>query len=140
MGIEYGFGFFMCLRAIFIRVFMKLTVLLAIVIALISSAAFAGPDLFCSYYHSKRVVKIATEHSEYDKNRHCSVSCMLALKCNNQEVMMVGVLKEIQDVFGPGEADAEDLKADAFGISLVSSRAAKTDLQCLTQCDLYYHE
>ena len=119
---------------------MKLTVLMAILIASISSAAFAGPDLFCSYYHSKRVIKIATEHSEYDKNRHCSVSCMLALKCNDQEVMMVGLLKEIQDVFGPGEADAEDLKADAFGIGLASKGAASTDLQCLTQCDLYYHQ
>lgn len=83
---------------------------------------------------------IASEHSEYDKNRHCTVSCMLALKCNDQEVMMVGLLKEIQDVFGPGEADSEDLKADAFGISLVSSSAAKTDSQCLTTCDLYYHQ
>jgi hypothetical protein len=119
---------------------MKLTVLLVLLIASLTNTALAGTELFCSYYHSARVIKIATEHTEFDKNRHCTVSCMLALKCNNHEVMMIGLLKEIQDVFGPGEADSEDLKADAFGISLVSSSAAKTDKQCLTQCDLYYHQ
>jgi hypothetical protein len=65
---------------------------------------------------------------------------MLALKCSGQEVMMVGLLKEIQDLFGPGEADADDLKADAFGISLAAETAARTDVQCLSQCDLYYHK
>lgn len=119
---------------------MQLTIILTVLLASMIGSAQAKPDLFCSLYHSKRVIKIASEHSTYDKNRHCSVSCMLALKCNDQEVMMIGLLKEIKDFFGPGTADQEDLKADAFGISLASKGAAKSDSQCLSQCDLYYHQ
>lgn len=105
-----------------------------------STVALASPELICSLMNSKRVIAIAQTHSTYDKNRHCSVSCMLALKCNDQEVMLIGLLKEIKDFFGPGEADQEDLKADAFGISLAAKHAAITDDQCLSQCDLYYHQ
>jgi hypothetical protein len=57
---------------------------------------------------------------------------MLALKCNDQEVLMLGRLKEFKDVFGPGNAEAADFKADVFGASLTS----KTAVECLSQCDL----
>jgi hypothetical protein len=103
-----------------------------------SSVALAGPELYCSLKNSKRVIAIAEAHSKYDKNRHCTVSCMLALKCNDQEVMLIGLLKEIKDFFGPGDADREDLKADAMGVSLASKGTATTDIECLNQCDLYY--
>ena len=48
----------------------------------------------------------------------CTASFMLALKCNNQEVLMLGMLKEFKDVFGPGNAEAADFKADVLGASL----------------------
>ena len=57
---------------------------------------------------------------------------MLALKFNDQEVLMLGRLKEFKDVFGPGNAEAADFKADVFGASLTS----KTAVECLSQCDL----
>ena len=91
-----------------------------------------------SLSHSKRVIAIAKAHSKNDKNRHCTVSCMLALKCNDQEVMLIGLLKEFKDLFGPGDADQADIEADALGISLAAKGAARTDQQCLKQCDLYY--
>ncbi len=102
------------------------------------SVQAGGGKFFCSLKHSKRVIPIATSHSSNDKNRHCTVSCMLALKCNDAEVLMVGVLKEFEDVFGPGDADAEDIKADRHGIRLVRTDRAKSDLECLEQCDLTY--
>ena len=139
MGKFRGHGMNWFNQATFTKVFMKLTVLL-LILSFFVGQALAAPDLICSLYHSKRVIKIASEHSSYDKNRHCTVSCMLALKCPDQEVMMIGLLKEIKDFFGPGEADVEDLKADAFGISLASKRAATSGSQCLSQCDLYYHQ
>lgn len=51
---------------------------------------------------------------------------------------MVGMLKEFKDVLGPGDADGADIEANSTGISLASKRAARTDQQCLDQCDLYY--
>lgn len=112
--------------------------ILILVTLFTSTMSFARPEIFCSLYHSKRVIKIAEKHSTYDKNRHCTVSCMLTLKCAAEEVLLIGTLKEVKDFFGPGEASTEDLKADAFGISLASKGAARTDNQCLSQCDLYY--
>ncbi len=119
---------------------MKNILIFCLALTSFSSVALAGPDVFCSLKNSKRVIAIASAHSNYDKNRHCSVSCMLALKCNDQEVMLIGYLKEFKDFFGNGEASEEDIKADAFGISLAAKGAAKTDQQCLSQCDLYYHD
>jgi hypothetical protein len=63
---------------------------------------------------------------------------MLALKCNDAEVLMVGMLKEFKDVLGPGDADGADIEANSTGISLAAKRAARNDQQCLDQCDLYY--
>ncbi len=114
------------------------TLITIILGTLITSQASAKPAVFCSLYHSKPVIAVATAHSKNDKNRHCTVSCMLALKCNDSEVMMVGLLKEFKDVFGPGDADSEDIEADALGISLAAKRSARTNQQCLNQCDLYY--
>ena len=104
--------------------------------------SFASSDdkIFCSLLNIKRIKAIATTHSTFDKNLHCTVSCMLTLKCGAGEALAMGVLKEIQDLFGPGTADVEDLKADKFGIGLATSQAARTDSQCLEQCDLYYHQ
>lgn len=115
-----------------------ISIILGSLISFSASAAPAAPAMLCSLYHSKRVIALAKAHSKNDKNRHCSVSCMLALKCNDNEVMMIGLLKEFQDVFGPGDADSEDIEADALGISLAARGAAKTDKQCLSQCDLYH--
>ncbi len=106
----------------------------------VSFPGSAGTELVCSLLNSKRVIAIAEKHSTYDKNRHCTVSCMLALKCDEAEVLIVGTLKEIKDFFGPGNADREDLKADAFGIKLATKGAAKNDRECLSQCDLYYQQ
>jgi hypothetical protein len=107
-------------------------------LSLISTQALAAPAMVCSLYHSKRVIAVAKAHSQNDKNRHCTVSCMLALKCNDTEVMMIGLLKEFKDLLGPGDADQEDIEANALGISLSASGAARSDQQCLNQCDLYY--
>lgn len=103
-------------------------------------ASQASTAFFCSIYHSKRVINIASNHSAYDKNRHCTVSCMLALKCPNKEVYSVGYLKEFRDLLGYGQPDRADLEANAFGISLVSKRVVRTDEECLSQCDLYYNQ
>lgn len=105
-----------------------------------SMAAPTGSTFVCSLLNLKRVKAIAINHSRFDKNRHCSVSCMLTLKCPALEVLSVGVIKEIKDLLGPGTPDINDIKADAFGVDLVLSQAARNDTQCLSQCDLYFHE
>lgn len=106
---------------------------------LLSFPALAESNRFlCSLKHAKTIIPIAEKHSSYDKNRHCTVSCMLAIRCNDNEVLLVGILKEVKDFFGPGEADKEDIVADRYGVDLVRYKRAKTDKECLDQCDLRY--
>lgn len=88
--------------------------------------------------HADKVVAIAEKHSDYDKNKHCSVSCMLALRCNNREVLMIGYLKEFRDLLGKGSAETRDLAANRYGIDMVKLGRARSDRECLLQCDLRY--
>lgn len=104
-----------------------------------SVIAEAKPQrLLCTQKLARIVVPIAEAHSSYDKNRHCTVSCMLALSCNDGEVLLAGILKEFKDVFGAGNAELADLIADRHGISLVRTDRARTNQECLEQCDLRY--
>lgn len=114
-------------------------ILFLILLMSVSLSASAKPKkLFCAYRNAKIVIPIAERHSTNDKNRHCTVSCMLALRCNDVEVLVAGYLKEFQDVFGPGDADAQDIVADKYGISIVRNNRADVDRECLEQCDLRY--
>lgn len=113
--------------------------LIFILMMTVSLGAVAKPrKLFCAYTNAKIVVPIAERHSSFDKNRHCSVSCMLALRCNDTEVLVAGYLKEFQDVFGPGDADENDIIANKYGISIVRNNRADNDRECLQQCDVRY--
>jgi hypothetical protein len=113
--------------------------LVLVIVALFSLPALALPqDMICSYRNAKIVIPIAQKHSGYDKNIHCSVSCMLGLRCNTREVLLIGVLKEGKDLVGPGDCDEQDYVADKFGVDLVRQKRAKTDQECLEQCDLQY--
>lgn len=113
--------------------------LILILLMTVSLSASAKPKkLFCAYRNAKIVVPIAERHSTFDKNRHCTVSCMLALRCNDVEVLVAGYLKEFEDVFGPGDADGQDIIANKYGISIVRNNRADVDRECLEQCDLRY--
>lgn len=113
-------------------------ILLIILCLSFNAIGAEGKSALCTIENAKIVIPIAEKHSSYDKNRHCTVSCMLSLKCNRLEVMMIGYLKEFKDVFGPGNAEVEDIKADKYGISLVRTKRAQSIPECLQQCDLRY--
>jgi len=105
------------------------------------SLAFAesNKQFICSYIYSKNVIKKAESHSSNDKNKHCSVSCMLTLRCPATEVMAVGALKEFKDLFDSGNAEVADLIADRRGIIFVLNSQANTDTECFLECDKFYY-
>lgn len=118
---------------------MKLLIAIILLSGSVLANAGSTPDkLICSIKNAKIVIPMAERHSTNDKNRHCSVSCMLSLRCQREEVMILGILKELKDVFGPGNAERDDLIADKYGIDLVKHGRARTDLECFEQCDLRY--
>jgi hypothetical protein len=112
--------------------------LVMILLITIGFKAEASSAIICPMLHLKRVVRIAEAHSGYDKNLHCSISCMLSLKCPAQEVLTIGVLKEIKDIFGPGEADFKDMQANLVGVQLVLRGRARSAQSCMDGCNNYY--
>ncbi len=114
--------------------------LIGILTILISFSAKAERTAICSMYYASDVKKIVEASGQFDKFKHCGVSCLLALRCPSADVLQIGILKELADVFGPGNAEWDDLEADYAGVKLVTSKKAKTDKECLSQCHQAYPE
>lgn len=117
---------------------MKILLLTFFLMTLVLPAHAAKKKLICSRADIDKAIKVATSHSQNDKNRHCSVSCLLTLKCNSNYVLGLGIAKEIKDATGKGNAEWADFEADRMGIALVLSKRALSNRECLSQCDLYY--
>ncbi|MGC8817732.1 MAG: RHS repeat-associated core domain-containing protein, partial [Candidatus Hadarchaeum sp.] len=70
-----------------------------------------------------------------DKFYHCLFSCWIATECGPIGALCVGVLKEIIDALGPGEASWEDLAADLAGIECAQrSKAGVCKHTCYECC------
>lgn len=85
---------------------------------------YANPKsekMICSYFRAKGFEEELRRYGGTDKFMHCTMSCYLAARCGTSESAIAGILKEIIDVFGPGNAELADLKANAKGISFGSS-------------------
>lgn len=71
-----------------------------------------------------------------DKLKHCTLSCLVARRCASWEVDVVGILKEILDLFGPGNAEGSDIEANRIGINF--SDITKNDDDCFRFCKQVY--
>jgi hypothetical protein len=112
----------------------KIIVLFLSLFILTTAQAAEKAAMICSVLNYSKVKAKVEAEGSYDKFKHCAVSCLLTLRCPAVEVMQLGVLKELADMFGPGNAEWDDLKADADGIKLVTSKKARTDQQCFRGC------
>jgi hypothetical protein len=118
------------------RIFlMKTIIILALLFGSLSSFA---KELMCSREVIDQSVAIARQHATFDKNMHCVTSCLIALRCSALATYSIGVGKEIKDIFGPGNAEMADLRADRVGLDLVRSSRVRNRRECLVQCDSYY--
>jgi hypothetical protein len=73
-----------------------------------------------------------------DKYKHCTLSCMLALRCGPSDSISLGLLKEIADLLGYGTPDIEDIRANAKGIGFVVKFKAFRDSSCHRLCRQAY--
>ncbi|HAZ12446.1 MAG: hypothetical protein A2X86_16900 [Bdellovibrionales bacterium GWA2_49_15] len=75
-----------------------------------------------------------------DKTKHCALSCFLTWRCGPLDAWELGALKEVWDLFGPGQAEWSDLEADGrgifFGVRVGIGR--KADRQCINLCKSIY--
>lgn len=128
---------------------MRISHIVFVILCLWSTASLANRDFICKPSTIRAVraeVTARTQRMEQanhcdrtnDKNMHCAVSCVLTLRCFSTDVLILGLGKEIVDVFTPGDADLRDLKADFRGVDLASSGRARNRADCYRQCDAYY--
>jgi len=96
--------------------------------------------ILCPTFYYSSVKKTVEANGAHDKFKHCAVSCLLALRCPAVDVLELGILKELADMIGPGNSEMDDLKADYYGVGLVTSLKAKTDKACISQCHKLYPE
>ncbi len=109
----------------------------------ISMTAFSAPnyhaDLFCAYDAAmkyKEIVKF--EFQARDKFRHCTISCIVGIECGVTASAIMGMAKEIADVFGPGNAEWGDLVADIMGLRISKRQSVYNLDTCSQSCEYYY--
>ena len=66
-----------------------------------------------------------------DKQAHCTASGLIARYCSPTEAYIAGMSKEFRDLFGGGDAEWGDWRADRVGVSC--ARHADDD-EALTAC------
>jgi hypothetical protein len=107
--------------------------------ALIFTTNLMAKELvICPLIYLSSVKKTVEANGDYDKFKHCAVSCLLALRCPAADVLELGIIKELIDVVGPGDADIADIEADHQGIKLATSVKGITDKSCMAICHTLY--
>ena len=70
---------------------------------------------------------------------HCSVSCILKIKCGAFQAGAAGFVKEILDLFDDTRGNSfgsGDLRADYQGLKFAKS--SNTDSECINLCESRY--
>jgi hypothetical protein len=96
-------------------------------------------DLVCAYraaQYYKDIVKF--KNFARDKYRHCTVSCAIGIDCGVTSSAIVGMAKEIYDVFGPGNAEWADLMANLMGLRISRRVSVGNVKQCSKACQEFY--
>lgn len=92
----------------------------------------------CSLIYKNKAKAKAESLSNYDKFKHCYVSCYLARRCPSLDVMELGIIKELVDIVGPGNAEFADLQADRDGVKLGDQLRGANDEACEKACKGIY--
>jgi len=68
-----------------------------------------------------------------DKRQHCLAGGFIARYCSGSEAYLAGAGKELKDLFGGGDAEWGDWRADRAGIAC--ARSAKDDDELARCCE-----
>ena len=75
------------------------------------SASPRAPESWCM----QRAVDSLALDGLSDARRHCLAAAVIAERCGAGTALLAGQMKELADVFGPGDASRRDLAANAAG-------------------------
>lgn len=98
-----------------------------------SSSVFAQevPPVICAFHYAVEY-QGSVKHIRNDKVKHCILSCQIALKCSENETLMLGELKEMFDALGYGHYEELDLRANELGVEI--SKKVSSKEQCFSKC------
>ena len=119
-------------------VFLMQTLIVFFVISGLWSTAVEANDRICKMTTIRAIKSEVSRRPITDKNMHCSASCILTLKCYPEDVLAIGIVKEILDLLTPGDSDINDIRANLKGIRLVTSGTARDPEDCYSRCLSYY--
>ena len=85
-----------------------------------------------SYGCMETVVKEKVPSDLPDKRQHCLAGGFIARYCSGSEAYLAGAGKEFRDLFGGGDAEWGDWRADRAGIAC--ARSAKDDDELAKCC------
>lgn len=110
--------------------FMLLAAMVAVPLAGCASRAPrpATPALECMRAAVSRV-----SASSDDSFQHCMAAGLITRYCSVSEAVIASYGKELQDLFGRGDASADDLRADHRGMAC--ARQAEDDAALLRCCE-----
>ena len=96
----------------------------------ISTSVWASEDkMICASYYalkwSERVERLRS-----DKAKHCTLSCLVAKKCQNNNILVLGAVKDVLDLIGPGNSEWQDMKANIQGVVF----STQPNLNCFQSC------
>ena len=114
---------------------MKLIALLILVLTIFGSHA---SEAACSKKYAENTYWKLKSMPIQDKSMHCTLSCDLTMKCSSALSLGLGIAKEIYDMFGPGNAEMADLRADIRGVRMAKHGEARNFNQCLNACKALY--
>lgn len=117
----------------------KILFIFTIILTLSSASSFADEKQsipLCSLLYAQSVKAKLTKNGN-DKYKHCAVSCMLSNRCGGFDSYQLGVLKEVWDLIGPGNAEMKDLEADLIGVRMSMHKMAINDKECNQKCFEY---
>lgn len=104
-----------------------------------SASAFAGQkNLLCAYIVGSAKRDSINKLPNTDKFKHCALSCQIGLRCSSTGTATLGLLKEIADLFGPGNSEWADMQANMKGIRYSRMRHVDSDYDCLQECSKDY--
>ena len=113
-------------------------IILALLLQLSTSSHAAEEKFICSALVGRSFYQELKPLPVSDKTKHCALSCFLSLRCGPFESLNVGLLKELLDILGPGQAEMADLQANQQGITLALAGRARSKSQCLRECKTIY--
>ena len=90
--------------------------------------------LFCSKNYGVEIYPKIKNLKISDKAQHCSLSCLVARKCQTMNILFLGFFKEMVDIVGPGNSEIADMQANFLGTYF----AFNSKQSCLYLCTREY--